>query len=380
MDTGGVGLLERTELLEKASVEEIKEKNKAKNNRIIYLDLLRIITCFSVVLLHTAGQNWNDLNPTTTAWQVFNLYDGLVRFAVPVMVMISGVFFLDASREIPLKKLYGKYILRLLSAYIFWSFFYAFYKFYITGQAFTASSVKTILIFAINSYYHLWFLPMMIGIYMLVPFLQLITKHGGKKSCQYFIALFLLFGVVIASALRFHFPYYEYVKSIATRIPVEMVSSYIGYFVLGYYLYTYSITKKVQNISYLLGIGSVLACIIGTSLYSIRLNVPNGILYDYFMVTTFFASAALFIFFKYQIARLNWSDKSVKTIQSISMFTFGVYLIHAVFLSHFKKIGFDTLSFNAVLSVPVIAAIIFLLSLLVTVLIRKIPFIHKYIM
>ena len=350
-----------------------------KGGRIAYLDLLRIITMFSVVVLHTAGQHWNEMSPSTNAWQIFNIYDGVVRFAVPVMVMISGVFFLDPKREIPLKKLYGKYILRLAVAYVFWSFVYAVYKYYISGEPFYSGSFKTIIIYTINSFYHLWFLPMMIALYMLVPFLQLVTRYGGEKLCRYMIILFFVFGVLITSLLKFDFPYYDYIKSILTRLPIELVGSYAGYFMLGYYLYTFPISKKLQTVSYVLGIGGVLVCIIGTSLLSIKGNAPVGYMLDYFMITTFLSSTALFIFFKYQVSKLNWSEGSMKRIQYVSLCTFGIYLVHAMILSYLGERGLDTLSFNALLSVPVLSVIIFAASFAVTALLRMIPVVNRYI-
>ncbi len=350
-----------------------------KGGRIAYLDLLRIITMFSVVVLHTAGQHWNELSPSTGAWQIFNIFDGIVRFAVPVMVMISGVFFLDPKREIPLKKLYGKYILRLAVAYVFWSFVYAIYKYYISGEPFYSGSIKTITIYTINSFYHLWFLPMMIALYMLVPFLQLITRYGGEKLCRYFIILFFVFGILITSLLKFDFPYYDYTRSILTRLPIELVGSYAGYFMLGYYLYTFPISKKLQAAAYILGICSVLGCIAGTSLLSLKENAPVGYILDYFMVTTFFSSIALFIFFKYQVSKLSWSEGSMKRIQYVSLCTFGIYLVHAMILSYLGERGLDTLSFNALLSVPLLAVLIFAASFAVTALLRMIPVVNKYI-
>ena len=68
---------------------------KKIENRIEYLDLLRIIAIFGVVVLHVAAQNWVKEFTNVFNWNVYNVYDSLVRWTVPVFVMISGTLFLS---------------------------------------------------------------------------------------------------------------------------------------------------------------------------------------------------------------------------------------------------------------------------------------------
>ncbi|MEG2929604.1 MAG: acyltransferase family protein, partial [Oscillospiraceae bacterium] len=89
--------------------------------RIVYLDLLRIFSIFCMILLHVSASKWYTTSVNSFEWQVLNIYDILVRFCVPVFVMISGAFFLDANREYTIKKLFSKNILRIIVAFIFWS-------------------------------------------------------------------------------------------------------------------------------------------------------------------------------------------------------------------------------------------------------------------
>jgi surface polysaccharide O-acyltransferase-like enzyme len=88
--------------------------------------------------------------------------------------MISGAFFLDPNKNIQMKKLFQKYILRLIIAYIFWSFFYAVEVFILSNEVLSLTSLKMIIKETITSHYHLEFLPMIIGLYLLVPILRLI--------------------------------------------------------------------------------------------------------------------------------------------------------------------------------------------------------------
>lgn len=97
----------------------------AERQRQLYLDVLRIVSIAAVVVIHTAAEYWTALDVTSYEWKVETVYDGLVRWAVPVFVMISGALFLDPSRDQPIKKLYGKNILRIVTIILFWGTIYA---------------------------------------------------------------------------------------------------------------------------------------------------------------------------------------------------------------------------------------------------------------
>ena len=74
--------------------------------RVIYFDLLRIAAAFFVVVLHTATSQFGSVAYGSTEWEIFNLYDGMVRWTVPMFVMLSGALFL--AKPIPVDKLWGK--------------------------------------------------------------------------------------------------------------------------------------------------------------------------------------------------------------------------------------------------------------------------------
>lgn len=76
-------------------------------NRIAYIDWLRSIACFAVVVLHVSGgQEWFSAKEVSFEWTIFNLYDSLVRWCVPIFIMISGALFLNPEKEIGIHKLY----------------------------------------------------------------------------------------------------------------------------------------------------------------------------------------------------------------------------------------------------------------------------------
>ena len=75
------------------------------------------------MVLHVAAREWHDTDIRTAEWAAMNFYDSIVRWAVPVFTMISGALFL--SKDIPVRKIYSKYIFRIFTAFLFWSLLYA---------------------------------------------------------------------------------------------------------------------------------------------------------------------------------------------------------------------------------------------------------------
>ena len=69
--------------------------SEAVTGMIHYLDCLRVVAIISVIIIHVSAQNWYTTDVSSFAWQFFNLTDSLVRWAVPLFVMISGVVVLE---------------------------------------------------------------------------------------------------------------------------------------------------------------------------------------------------------------------------------------------------------------------------------------------
>ena len=92
--------------------------------RSIVFDLLRIISAFGIVVLH-AGSMYIDRNPVTSMnFCVANFYDSLSRFGIGMFVMISGAIFLSEQKEISIKRLWTRNIMRMLIVYGVWAFGY----------------------------------------------------------------------------------------------------------------------------------------------------------------------------------------------------------------------------------------------------------------
>lgn len=347
-----------------------KPNNK---ERIIYFDLLRIVACFSVVMLHVSSQYWYYLPVTDFRWLVCNTFDALFRFGVPIFVMISGALFLQREEGISFQKLYFKNILKIVVVYIVWSIFYAVWSASGTMQI----TIRDFLKIVLESKYHLWFLRMLLSIYIMIPIFMIVAQKGGKKLIEYLLALFFVFQIVRCTFMAL--PLHYQILKILSLFNMDSTIGYIGYFFLGYYLYQYPVKKEVRKWIYLFGmVGAVLAS--GLSAYfSIKHGVAESGLFDSFSIFTFFICVALFVYFRSLDEKIKLNSKVQKVVLNLSADTFGIYLIHIFLIEMLFRLGIHSMMFPNILCIPFLTCLCFGIGALVIAFIRRIPFVGKWI-
>lgn len=161
-------------------------------NRIWYWDILRISAMVFLVIRHSATATFEFVPTLGTDWWVSNIYGSLSAWMVPVFMMISGASFLNPKRNITIDKIYKKNVFRMLCAFSFWSVFYAVYN-TVSGQDLKDSFLEMFF----QGHFHLWFIPMIIGMYIITPLLR--TVANNQKAVIMITAVTAITGVIIPS-------------------------------------------------------------------------------------------------------------------------------------------------------------------------------------
>jgi len=89
-------------------------------------------------------------------------------------------------------------------------------------------------------------------------------------------------------------------------------------------------------------------------------------------------SSAAFLFFCSM--KIDGGLKTNKIIVKVSECTFFIYMFHVFLLEKMNLLGITTTSFNAMISVPLLSILAFCLSLLLALLVKKIPFFGKILL
>lgn len=336
------------------------------------LDVLRILASIAVVLVHVASQKWYTVTDLKT-FTVFNFFDCIGRFAVPIFFMISGVLFLDKNRQFDFKTFFRKHLLKMVITYVVWCILYYLFDYLFLGKI-NKITIKGLITSVIENKFVLWFLKVMIYIYLFLPFIRTIVEHSNEKQIKYFLAIFFVIGVLFYQTTTLPLPLI--IKNMFVKMRIHDRIWYLGYFVLGWYIYNKEISITKRKWLYILGLLSVNFCFLFTNVYFMKTGIKNSCLYEYFSINTFIYSLSVFVFVKYWIKRQNLVGIN---LQNFSKYTLGIYLIHVFVLEYICKMGLDTLSFNPVLATVLITVIVYTISYLITFVIRKIPLLKEVV-
>lgn len=341
-----------------------------------------------MIMLHVSAGGVIGCPVGSVEWEICNVYDSMVRWCVPVFVMISGALFL--GRDVSMRNVYKKNILRLAVAYVVWCVVY-----YVSDSSNDiipclkdiVCHPSTLIYVLSGRKFHLWFLPMLIGLYMSIPILKSIAQNTSARKHFVCLSLFFMFVVTFVSVLvnavslseenllLMHFR--TLIDGTIVKIQPEVLACYACYFILGYYLNKCMIINKRRMIVYLLGIMGYVMTVYFTRRYSLCTSTLTEQFYGYNTINVCFLSMAIFVFFKYSSFSYNRFYR--KIIVKLSNYSFGAYLIHILWLEFLRSVHIDALHFSPSYAVPVVTIVIAVLSYASSAILNQIPIIKKYV-
>lgn len=344
------------------------------SNRSCGIDLLRIYACFSLLPFHycTYGQM-----STPISFQYTNeVIKSLFGFHVPLFLMIGGALFLS-KESISIKRLYAHNIAHIVLIYVFWSAVYGVFD--IILNIGNVKGLRDLLVWFVmdirDSHYHLWYLPMIIGVYILVPLLHVAFGNGRNPLIlKYISAVFVVFGILIYTLLLIPVKADTY-HTMLTKLDVGSFSGWLGFFIIGYYLFQNRnrISEKLMNILIVLSIVSLVMVIV-INLERVPAEGINTYM-SYFSMPCFVIESTTFLGF----VRMKEcpSEKKKGLIASIADCMLGTYCIHDLVMSLVHMV-FDFIPDSMfIVRIAIVVPISFVLSVLIVFALRKIKIMRK---
>ncbi len=223
-------------------------------NRIEFLDWLRVIACFMVILVHCiepfylGGPEGTFISSESNAIWV-TLINSALRPAVPLFVLASSYLLFPLKTDTA--TFFRRRLVRVLIPFIVWTLLYIFIPPFGSGtKPDVAGGLKALPFnFVMTSSGHLWFIYMLLGVYLLMPLLSPWIEKVSRKEERAFLMLW-----AFTTAL----PLLRPVATAVTGSPdlwgecpwnsfgtFYYVSGFIGFLVLGHYF-----RKYVGNLSW----------------------------------------------------------------------------------------------------------------------------------
>jgi surface polysaccharide O-acyltransferase-like enzyme len=359
-------------------------------NRIEYLDVLRVLALFMVVLMH-AGDPYLWDATTQTFGAECSFYCALLRPCVPLFIIISSILLLPLKTDT--QSFFKRRFIRVIVPFLMWSILYVFLptpsKIVFGGPAnhFTDSGMNVfaynLMMIPINftgTNVHFWFIYTIIGIYMFMPIISPWIQQASKKALQGFLTVWAF--TLFIPFIKLWFPQIQGECDWNQFGMLYYFSGYLGYIILGYYLHKYNSLSKTKT------------TILGLILFTVGLIVTyKGFIWDEarfltklnnsgqedWKILEFFIgnlninvvvmTAGVFLFFQ----KLKVPSLLKGIIKELSVYNYGMFLVHYIFNLWVCHSLASIMNFNPGLEQFIIALIVFISSYLIVKVISFLP-------
>ena len=360
-----------------------------KEERIVFIDYLRVVACFLVMLVH-ASENFYGADDSGLAgnmsmlateanrfWVAF--YDGgLGRTAVPLFMTISAFLLVPMRPGMSMTDFYRRRFLRILPPMVCFMLIYTFLPLAWGAMTWEQSlqDLRTLPFNFPSMAGHLWFMYPLISLYLIIPVVSPWLERASAKEEKIFIWLFA-FSTLMPWLHRF----------VSDELWGECFwngfhmlwycSGYLGYLVLAHYIrfhLKWSGAKRVR-----LGL---LFFLVGAAFtaWSFWLKGVPGVTietpmlewsWEFCTPNVLLATYGLFLAFSAIV------KPAPRLITSLSKLSFGMYLMHLFFLAPIAVWFIDGNVAQPILpvwlTIPAIAVLSFICCAVTTKLISLLP-------
>ena len=376
-------------------------QNSISDNRIVWLDVIRCVAMIMVIGVHCIDPFY--ISPTMRAIPEYThwaaIYGSLLRPSVPLFVMMTGLLLLPVKKQ-PLGKFYKKRIYRVLFPFLIWSELYSMFPWvtgvlglpkeiigdffcYTQGQESQSliDSLKDVAMIPFNFSHkenHMWYIYLLIGLYLYMPFFSAWIENADRKTKRAFLLIWIISLFIpylkeyVANCL---FERSGYVFGTDTWNEFGLFyyfAGFNGYLLLGHYV------KKGNDWSLM---KTFILCILMFAVgyyitytgFSTTASNPNATETEMELFFTFCSPNVLLMtlatFLLLQKVVIT-NSTVIKVLANMTQCGFGIYMVHYFVVGpFFLLIGPSSLPIP--LQVPLMAICIFLCSWAFTALIYK---------
>ena len=339
------------------------------------IEVIRIVAIISTIVIHVSNiymRSYGKISDLSFFGSAF--FNSCARICVPLFFMISGALLIKGEYN---RTKYWKRLKKFVIILIIWSLIY----FGINVLRGGSDNIwKAFLYSFFDTTYtskHLWFMYAIIGLYIALPFVQAMCKNLTKEQENLFMGLWL----VISGLSCIYLPVMSNLAGHSLDIvyPVPLINGayYLGYFICGHIVYERIKEVKASKKYNLLCIGTYIISMLVIAITTYILTINNNRL-----TTTMLWYRGIFIILEsfsiFILIIINGDKFKSNKIERISSLSFGVYLVHAIILFLIKD-NINIIEYPSIIGIPVIALIIYVSTLIIVYILKKIPIVKDYL-
>ncbi len=370
------------DMVNRSSVSDVNQAG-----RIVFLDYLRVIACLMVMVVHACepfylgGEGTFIFSRWEAAWAT--AIDSAVRACVPLFVMASAYLLFPVTR--PTGEFFRRRLVRVAVPFAIWTCVYT--------ARFGGDWGKLIFNFPVDIIGgHLWFVPMLFGLYLLMPLLSPWAEKATEKEVRGWLAVWAI--TTIFPYLRrlwgflYGEPSFGAVPYLYGECPwnafgaFQYVSGFFGYMLLGFWFRKFAAEmswRKTLAVSAPLWVVGYLAAAIPFYLRipdsaGYPVNAPYAAAVDLEMSWEFCSTGVALTVAAYFLVIRKFTAGGAfyrRVIRPLSEASYGTYLLHMLVLAEVSELFNPRLT--APLAIVATAIISFVASSIISICLRRIP-------
>ena len=361
------------------------------SKHLFYVDIGRIFAIVAVVVLHVSAIVVESYGTVPSSyWWVANIANSASRWAVPCFVMLSGALLLAPERNEPAGFFLKKRGKRIAIPMVTWILIYFLWVHFWKGQPVSLEYLVKRLLLG-GPYYHLYFLYLIATLYAVTPALNSVLGRLNSSMTVNVAAAFLFLGVADSVIFYSFFNRPGWFDSISTFPTLfAFTFGFIGYFILGYQIRTAALSSRLLWTAGFTFVLSVLLTCTGTYLLVDHFGLSSfgTYLYDSFSPTCILMSLSVFWLFRGAgMLGMNVEGPIYRFIRRYcAPATFGVYLVHPIFLEVIWKVGASVrmngktvVDFHSGPGIFLLSGMVLVASFAVAMILQKIPYLKRIV-
>lgn len=320
-----------------------------QTKRNIALDIIRCIAIILVVLIHSSEAIGNYeiqrgiLSVSLPMWIAQTFIFIIGRLGVPLFLMLTGALMLGREYE-SYSCFFKKKILPLIGISVTWFFLYFLLQRLLSRSLTGTTVLKDLLrsiLFDDSAGSHLWYLPIIVGIYLFLPLMNKLVEVCKTKELVIYSSIAVGISTlppVLNLFIALNTGKYNLIK--IDQIQQGMLLSLYPLFVIfGYLCHKHNLLRKIP-VGALWGVllGAILVVeVLQYQFYTLVQQQKVGDVGNYLWYNNFFIFIGGVALFEI-LSRLRVKNKILTiTATSLSLHSFGIYLVHMVFLLVFSN-------------------------------------------
>ena len=295
-----------------------------KKDRNINLDIIRCIAVLTVICVHFFLHNgYYNIPVEGNKMYIATIMRTAFMICVPLFLLLTG--YLMNRKTLSKKYYFG--IIRTLAIYLISTLFILAYRKFIKNEPMSLiDCIKNLTSF----YQYSWYISMYIGLFLLIPFLNLVYNNlNSKKQKNILITTMCIITALPSITNTFGFPI----------VPEWWVNIYpLTYYFLGAFIREYKVDIKISlKMNFLLIILAVTVFGTYTFIRTQGSNFIYGAWCEWYSFANIITSVLVFIFLL-RIKTNNLPEFIKAVITKISALSLGIYLVSWIFDDYFYAI------------------------------------------